>query len=241
MSKQSQINHSTLTDDVVKPVVYEQTGINSETGVRADELDNSATEIIHNFTSAGRAIALSPLDIAEAILKGNNNPFTPSDIRDKAYHIRKALLKDAQRESEYGGTRCGMMINLNPNTGLQDPTCESVVLMDLSNTTAGNLIGKYGLLRLSGEVTLANGQTVTPAFRKDRNNNTTPYLDLKSFTVNHVEGFIASFGSLEDADERMEELRKALSDIRQNHWATKFNAEIAERNYDDNAPKNRGY
>jgi len=241
MSKRTQIGHSTLTDDVVKPVVYEQTGLNSDNGVRADEQDNSGTEIVHNFTSAGRAIALSPMDIAEAILKGENKPFTPSDVRDKAYHVRKNLLKDAQREGEYGGTRCGMMINLNPNTGLQDPACESVVLMDLSNTTAGNLIGKYGLLRLAGEVTLANGTTVAPAFRKDRNNNVTPYLDLKSFTVNHVQGFIASFGSLEDADERMEELRKALSDIRQNHWASKFNAEIAERDYEDNAPKNRGY
>lgn len=200
-------------------------GLNASTGIREDDDNNYATELIHKWTSSGTGILLSPRDIAEIKVRnkfGADRTFTPEDVSDSEFHARDGLNNAWRYTGGKNGARQYMPVCLNPNDGLPSADCEWLVAIANPDTSISRQkVGRYGILRLKPNAVDRRGKLHTLELTEVKTVKaetgviyTNLYLNGSPTTAHNIEGFVAGFAYAEDLREWYEELTKATNTLR---------------------------
>ena len=217
------------TDDVV---VYQ--AIDHGTGIRQDDELVSATELIHTYTSQGTGILVSPTDVAQ-IKMSSRDTYTPQQLSDAEFEVRFNLTPAVLYDRGKNGRRIKgtMLMPLNTDTGVHTTDSEYIAFVNLEGSISGQRVGRYGVCRIQPKTVDRRG-----VIHKLKLNNS-GYVDGASLHPGMIEGFIKGFAHLEDAIEAANELRQALTTIRNANHTDDL---TEEREFiDRTAPENVGY
>lgn len=200
-------------------------GLNASTGVREDDDNAYATELLHKWTSGGMGVVLTPREIAELKVRSKFGPdrtFTPADVDDQEFHTREGLNNAWRYTGGKNGARQYPPVCLNPNTGQASSDCEWLVAIALSETSvARQKVGRYGILRLKPTAVDRRGKVHTLELTEVKSVNTETgvvynnlYLNGSPTTAHNIEGFVAGFAHAQDVSEWYDELRTANATLR---------------------------
>jgi len=218
----------------VDEIVYQPTGLNESTGARADDDLASAVETVFQYTPQGHAITLHTDQIAERKLAGRQDTWTDQQIADADYEVRRALLTALKYDRGNGRRLEGTMIMcLNTDDGVHTTDDNYCAFLNLEGSIAGNMIGRYAMIRLHPIAVTTRGTHLNLGLRENG------YLDNNTITERHIEGFVKGWKHLEDALGAYDELKLALAKIRNASRASAINE---EREFiDRTAPRSVGF
>lgn len=220
-------------DSKWSPVVITE-GLNQDTGIREDDDLSRATELIHGFTSQGTGVLLTPTDVAE-IKVSSRDTWTPAQLADAEFEVRRALLPAVMYDRGRDGRRLEgtLVMPLNTDDGCHATDVEYVAFINLEGSIAGQKVGRYGCFRIQ-PVTVDKRGVLHEVRLNDRG-----YLDGRSVHAGMLEGFIKGYSTLDDACEAADELRKALTTLRN---ASRVSEVSEEREFTDRtAPRSIGF
>jgi len=222
---------SAIGDTEIKPVYFESVDLG--TGVREDDEIGYAVATIHRWTCEGSGIILSPADIALAKVS-QRETWTPSQLADAEFEVRRALLPALLYDRGIDGRRIPgtLLMPLNANTGTHETDDDYLAFVNLEGTIAGNKIGRFGACRIQPGTIDKRGQ-IHNIRLNDRG-----YVDGRTFHPLMIEGFVKGYASLEDASADADELRSALTKVRN---ANRAPIEPEEREYQDKPARNAGF
>lgn len=204
------------------------------TGIRQDDEVVNATELIHRFSSAGTGILLTPGDIAELRIRSKQDTWTTAQLADAEYEIRRNLLPALMYDRGNGRRLAGTLVMpLNADDGVHATDCEYIAFVSLEGTTAGSRVGRYGACRISPAALDRRGSVHTVGL------NDRGYLDGRTVHPLMIDGFVKGYAHLDDAVEEADELRRALTTIRN---ANRAPVAPEENDFTDrSAPRDSGF